>query len=391
MTKGYKKEARPGVWKCMIWLPAEPGLKAKQKGWTVYGTEKDADDSIEDKRVDARRGNLQRPNRELTLAAYLRSWVQGRQRNMKSRAAAERYEGLVRVHIEPSPLGNRPLTKISKADLELFLDGLTRPGSNKLAHDGRPLSSQTRRHIGRLLRQALGDAVLEGKLRASPAITLAIPSAENEEGRALEGWEASRLLQLAQSTRVYPVLLLAFATGARRGELLALRWSDLKGPRLTIQRALDVSKDGLREKETKTGVKRALVLTEETMQFLAQHKAAQSAHRLTIPRDVWVDKGLIVCNEIGDWMSPDLISKDVSRLMQKAGLLDASLHSCRHTFASQALTRGVRMDLVSRMLGHTNLQTTVKRYGHLMDGELEVAARQIGDFLRTATGGSVSG
>lgn len=383
-SKGYKKEVRPGVWKCMIWLPAEPGEKAKQKGWTTYGTERDADEAIEEVRVDARRGNLQRPNRDLTVGEYLKNWAVTRRPVMRSGHAADRYEDMVRLHIEPSPLGKRPLTSATKQDVERFLTGLEQPGANKRSKT-RGLAPQSRRHILRLLKQGFSDAVMDGRLKVSPAKTVPLPAPDNEEGRALEDHEAQRLLECAKGRPIYAVLYLALATGARRGELLVLRWSDAKGNRLTIQRALDNARSGKREKETKSGVKRSLVLSPQAVKFLEQHKAAQEAHRRALPPGVWANKDLILCNELGDWLKPSTVTGQVCRIAHVAELEDISLHSLRHTFASQALARGIRMHVVSRLLGHTDLQTTVKRYGHLLVDELNEAAVQMGEFLQTAT------
>ena len=74
------------------------------------------------------------------------------------------------------------------------------------------------------------------------------------------------------------------------------------------------------------------------------------------------------------------LQKSWRRIRSKAGLDDLRIHDLRHTFASQAVMSGTPLALVSKLLGHSKITTTM-RYAHLADAELANASEDIGKIL----------
>ncbi|HLK62379.1 MAG TPA: tyrosine-type recombinase/integrase [Bryobacteraceae bacterium] len=144
----------------------------------------------------------------------------------------------------------------------------------------------------------------------------------------------------ARSTRLYPFIVLASATGCRRGELLALQWPGLAEStgELSVSRSLEQTKAGLRVKSTKSGEPRKFVVPDPAISVLAEHRAQQEGDkRMFGPDDQ--DHGLIFCQPNGAYYSPDRVGARVKELILAVGLEGVSLHSLRHPFASELLSK----------------------------------------------------
>ena len=172
-------------------------------------------------------------------------------------------------------------------------------------------------------------------------------------------------------------LRLAAATGARRGEVVAIRWVDLKGSRLTIRRSLVESEGQLFERRTKTGSKghRTIAVDAETMRAIdalrVRQRAIAKEHEL--PEPVYVfsfDAG------VTPWR-PDYVSLAYGRLSRR----EYRLHDLRHYHATQLLAAGVPVTTVSKRLGHTSTAVTLNTYGHWLPEQDRDAADIIGRLL----------
>ena len=148
----------------------------------------------------------------------------------------------------------------------------------------------------------------------------------------------------------YKLLIL---TGCRLGEIQTLKWSYIRGNRVEFP-------------DSKTGYKR-LPLNAAAMEILRQ-TPKQEGNTYVICGD---KKGAHIVN----------LQKSWRRIREKAGLDDLRIHDLRHTFASQAVMNGTPLALVSKLLGHKKITTTM-RYAHLADSELLEASEGIGDLLR---------
>ncbi len=155
----------------------------------------------------------------------------------------------------------------------------------------------------------------------------------------------------AQATAITLLLL----TGCRRGEILSLQWSDLRGARL-----------GLRD--SKTGP-RTVWLGREAVDLLASHPRS-----LKVPWIFWNERlGKPIANVHSAWYHV----RDV------AGLRDFRLHDLRHTFASHAAMSRESLPMIGKLLGHRCVKSTA-RYAHLDDAHLLEAAEEIGLAIERA-------
>lgn len=113
---------------------------------------------------------------------------------------------------------------------------------------------------------------------------------------------------------------------------------------------------------------------------LRKWKVRRTGERLAFG-PAYVDVGWICAEPDGSLIQPDTLSARFRALEKWAGVPHRGLHACRHTHAEMALAGGVRLDVVSRQLGHASTSITADVYGHPDDQALEEAAQKIGSVL----------
>ena len=165
------------------------------------------------------------------------------------------------------------------------------------------------------------------------------------------------------------------ATGARRGELLALQWSDLDLLRrsITISKSLEQTRAGLRVKAPKGKKTRSFSLPQTAVAALQFLREEQKEHRRLFA-DSYQDHDLVFCHPEGTYREPDLVSQVIIRRMRKAGVKQASIHTLRHTHTSHLLSNGVPLPAVSARLGHADTNVTARIYSHALPADDQRAA-----------------
>jgi len=221
-------------------------------------------------------------------------------------------------------------------------------------------------------------AVKWGLLKINPAHACDLPPVPQREAPAMDQDGTAKFMEACAGHWLRDVFATAFATGSRRGELLALAWPDvdLGASILTIRKSLEQTKHGLRIKETKGRKIRRLNLPEVSVKLLRELKTRQMETRRMFGFDYRTDLDLIFCHPDGNYIRPDVVTKAARRIAKKAGLKGVSLHTIRHSHGSQLLSLGVPLPAVSKRLGHANVHVTATVYSHALP-EDEIAAAQI--------------
>ncbi len=203
--------------------------------------------------------------------------------------------------------------------------------------------------------------------------------------RALDETQTAWLLTLAEGTRLYMPLLLAVATGMRRGEVLGLRWEDvdLLFCTLAVRQAVEQTKAGLRFKEPKNQRARTIAPSSFVVAALKCHKEQQDKLREILGSD-YKDLGLVCPMEDGEVWKPNSFTPAVSKFIGRARLKGVRFHDLRHSHATQLLKQGVHPKVVSERLGHSSVQVTLDTYSHVLPGMKEAAASQFDQALRAA-------
>ena len=226
-------------------------------------------------------------------------------------------------------------------------------------------------------------AVENGTLARNVAAIRKAPAVEEQEIEILSADQVASVLDGLRDHWLHPIASLALATGMRRGELLALQWSDidLDGANLQVERSIEETRSGLRVKppKTKRG-RRNIDLPAEAVAMLRVHRKKQIELRLALGQGG--QPTLVFSAVEGGLMSPDNFSRDWVRLCRAKKLPRVSFHALRHTHASVLIQAGVDILTISRRLGHYKPSVTLDTYGHLIKGADAAAAKAIAPLLR---------
>ena len=222
---------RGSTWSYVIRVK-DPETGISKPRWVGgFATEEDAKAARDEARVKARHGEYIDRNR-ITVAAYLDDWIDAHAMEIKPRTLAD-YRACIRLYAVPR-IGHLPIQAVRPSTItKLYRDLLTSGG-----RDGQPLAVATVTHLHAVLRKAFRDAVIVDELIGSNPVE----RAKRPRGQAQEPgtvWTIAQLrafLATAQQHRLFAFFHVAAYTGARRGELLNLRWKDidLDGKKITI-------------------------------------------------------------------------------------------------------------------------------------------------------------
>jgi integrase len=377
-------------WCYSIELPNDEQVKRKRIFKSGFERKGDAEDELAKKLRELDDGTDVKPSPQ-TLGEFLEEWLTEHAERNCAGKTAERYRQLAQYAIAAH--GTVALQDVSTLMLDRFY-GRLRDGKGK---SGKPLSSRTVRHVHDTLRAALNHALRWRLLKVNPALPCRLPKIEKKEARVVEEAQLQALIDEARGDGwMYPLLVLDSATGLRRGELCALRWSDvdLEKPALenewqaglTVRQSLEQTKAGLRLKTPKNGKPRRLTLPAAAVDALKAHKRAQGRNRRLFGEGYRADLDLVFASPAGDYLKPNTVSPAVSALTAKVGLKGIGLHSLRHTHGSQLLAAGVSLPAVSKRLGHSSVAVTAAIYAHAFTAD-EIAAaeaweKKIGANLR---------
>ena len=165
---------------------------------------------------------------KLTVANYLRAWLAGP--HGLAGKTAERYRQLAEQQIIPH-LGHMALQAVRPVHVEAWHATLLKSGGK----GGGPLSARTTGHAHRILHRLLARAVTAELVARNVASAVKPPRVEDTEIASLKADEVAAVLAALQGHPLEPIAVLALATGARRGEILALRWSDINIDAATLR------------------------------------------------------------------------------------------------------------------------------------------------------------
>lgn len=311
---------------------------------------------------------------EQTLSEYLTTWLADYAKPNVTGKTYERYERIVEHNIKPH-LGHIRLCDLKPTEIQRFYSLLLREGRKK----GGGLSPLTVQHVHRLLRKTLHQAVRWEILDRNPADGADSPRVPRKEMHALDREGLTRLLALLRGNKLYLPVLLAATTGMRRGEIMALRWSDidLDGRVLRVARSLQQTKAGLEFKEPKSvRGRRNIRLAQATIDALKTHRKAIDTG----------DSGLVVCRPDGTPWPPDQLSAEFHLFAKRNGFA-IRFHDLRHTHASNLLRDGVPVNVVSQRLGHAEPAITLNVYSHVLPGMQEEAAAKVDAMMAEVLAG----
>jgi integrase len=320
-----------------------------------------------------------------TLAMLLAEFMTQHAEENLAPKTVERYREMA-VYIAPELLA-MDLTAITPLHFSREWTRLLKCGGHtRKTKTPRPMKPKSVRNIAGLVSSAYLRAIKWGLVTTNPVTHSDLPKMKKRTGLALLPSEQDRMIECAVGPWCLGTFLeMATATGCRRGEVLALRWSDIRDGAAFVDRSLSQTRDGLIFKSTKTETPRRIELPPTTLPVLARHRKRQDEFRRQFGPDYRIDLDLIIANPDGTPLKPDSVSGTVSRLCRVLGLpKGASLHTIRHSHASLLLADGVDLATVSERMGHSSVATTANIYAHAIRGKDRAAAQTWDSIMQRA-------
>lgn len=328
----------------------------------VYGDgEKDAQRKLEELKKKAASG-LDLNLGTAKFGPTMRFWLFNIKRIDKDIKASSfaRYESAFRNHIENKDIARVTLASINTAVMQAYIASL---------YEIYGLSVASIKNVIKIAKMFFIWAVNEGYTVKNPMSNLTIPGKRDKAQKVLETFTAEERKLLSdymdESGYQYDTLIrLAFATGMRKGELLALRWSDIEDNVITISRSTavvtHVDKEGNRERyrevwDPKTeNAYREIPLNPETAAMLKQHQIDQAKYFLKSG----IRSEYVFTTMAGELIDSSSLSKSFNRLQTRAGIRPRKFHAIRHTFATEAIRAGVDVKDLQMIMGHSDIETT---------------------------------
>jgi integrase len=304
-----------------------------------------------------------------SVADYLTRWL-ARADHLRP-ITRKRYEALIRLHADPH-LGHLELRKVQPqhvADVYAAIRGQRKPATIGQLHA--------------VLHSAFDQALSWRMIAYNPVAAVRAPKVEQREMRIFTVPESHRFLAAVAGDPLEALYVLAVTTGARQGELLALRWGDvdLDAGTIAINATLTRMDGAWHRSPPKTPG------SVRTVHLSALAQKALRAHRLRMSEELLPLRGrtegdTLVFLQAGSPVNGfHVTERSLKPLLRRVGLPVIRFHDLRHVFASIMLSNGTRPDLVAQMLGHTNPATTLRIYAHLMPGDQAAAMARLDAVL----------
>jgi integrase len=348
---------------------------ARQDRRSVFGsTESEAIRKLREAQRQAETGA--RPDGTLTVAKLMDQFLATVSQSRKLSTHAN-YQAVSRAYIVPR-LGRRRVSKLSPGEVASWLSDLRSEG----------LSPSTTRLARTVLRLALEQAKSWGKTPINAAALVPAPKLDRQARRPPNVEAVQQLLALAQGERLGVLFLLSVTTGARRGELLALRWSDvnLDTGEVRIAGTLNyVPRNGLVRSTPKSGRERVVYITTDVTQLLKFHQEQQDKERHSVRWEV-SEADYVFTTLTGTPVDPRNLTRIWHRLRGEAGLpVGTHLHDLRHFVATEMLSAGIPLSTISKQLGHSSIRVTADIYAHVEPILLRNAAETLSGVLLSKT------
>jgi len=311
---------------------------------------------------------------QYTVAEWLRVWFETYSQPSVRPTTADYYQNFMENHIIPN-IGDTLIGKLTSLEIQQMYNKIKTSGRVQRYKNMTDLSVSNRlvRGVHMLLHQCLGQAVKERLISQNPTNGCKIPPKEKAEMKIIPPEQIGVYLKAAEERGLLAMFYLELTTGLRRGELLALLWSDL----YIEKRAISITKQVVARKgeltvnvpKTQNSI-RTIVIPEQVVNLLIAEHEKHPDNPYMFPSPV-----------TGTMYHPCTAGRIHKKLLKQAGIENMRFHDLRHTFATLALQNGVDVKTLSGMLGHYSAGFTLDTYTHVTNKMQREAAEKMGGFM----------
>lgn len=384
MAKQTKNQVKNGIvfsgksWSYVIRVPDPITGKTKPAWFGGFDTALNAKLARDKARVSVGQRDYIAPTK-LTVGEYLTAWIDAHARKIKP-TTLNRYRELIKDYLVPR-LGSIKLQELKPLHIEQFYNSM----AERVGVAGKHLAPRTSRQAGAILKTALKQAVeVENLITINPATRVKLPKSNSVTPTPFNFSELKQFLEVARSHRLYFYFRLSAFTGARRGELLALKWSDFDGKTINLTKnRTSIGNEVIEQNTTKGGNngQRRVPLDNETIEQFKEHRRRQLSERMALG-EYWQDTGYVFTQENGIPLFTNTVSDLYRKLIKKAGLRHNRLHDLRHAHATELLRLGEPLHVVANRLGHRDAMVTATIYAHVSSEQAETASERFASASR---------
>jgi len=376
-VRGHLEPRGSGTWRAKVFLGRDANGRQRYLTRTVHGTKREADAQLRQLILEA---GLAHETSNATFSDLAAKWLELTSETLSPSTLRE-YRRLLAKIILPQ-FGSFKVRAIRPSDLDTFYASLRRRGVS----GRRPLSAQSVHHVHALIRRLLNQAMKWDWILANPAINASPPRVDPVELEVPDVETVTQIINFAEERNpdIACFLRLAAVTGARRGELCAIRWHDFdrKGILSIKHSIVDGRNDELIEKGTKTHASRRVVIDALTLRVIDAQRERSEERSKECGRKFSRNNFVFASSPDGSmpWR-PHRVTLAFKRLCDELGFSGVRLHDFRHFTATQMLAAGVPVKTVAGRLGHANAATTLNVYAHALESSDVEAAHLLGGLL----------
>lgn len=329
-------------------------------------------------------GNYIKPEKML-FSAFANEWLEKFARKELSSTTFVNYESKLTTNILPV-IGHVRMDEINTLMLQTLMDELKRKDGSNVE-----LSFYTKFDVYRTLRSIFKYAVQWKVLVRNPLEGVNKPKNRNKKEVSAYDEEEVAIIFNALNDEPFKwriFAMLAIVAGIRRGENLALEWSDIdfEKSRLDIHQSI-VSADGKTEiKDTKTNSSNRLVsLPASVMDELRKYRVHWVQEKLKAKNWTETEREWVFHQRNGTYVHPSSATHWWNKFAKKLDIKYIRLHDLRHTSASLLIAQGVHAKIISERLGHANIKITMDTYGHALRSADQAAAETFESLFQPKT------
>ena len=324
---------------------------------------------------------------EYTVATWFNYWLWNiKKRDIKPKTF-ERYECIYRNYIKGSEIANIPLYKFKLNNLQAYY--------NRLSDNGK--SPSIIKTINEKLKSSMIDAEKNGYIEKNYCQLVNLPKEKMKE-KKIEVFSVDQqndFLEIIKCHEFEILFLLAIGTGLRRGELLALRWSDIDFENKTINVDSNIQQAYIFEdEETKRLEKieqepktinsfRTVPIPSKVLDKLQEHKQKQEQYKLAF-QERYIDNDFVICDKYGKALDVKRPTRMFYSIQKKMGIPEdekIKFHGLRKTYATRLFEKEVPPKTVQMLLGHSEISITLDIYTQVMENKKVEAIEKIDDIF----------
>ena len=380
MAKGHirKRTNKSGVvsYQLVIETERDPVTGKRERSYFTYPTKKQAEAELHHKIYALNTGGVQTAPSSIKLKDWLAKWMDEYKKNLE---ATSRTNYIERIAYRINPyLGDIPLKRITPTAIQQWLNTLqTTEG----------LSPKSIANLYNILNPALERAVVDNLIPTNPCAHAVLPKKQPYQAQVYNQQQIQQLFALVKGTDMELIVLLGLYLGLRRGEMVALQWSDvdLINGIVHVHRNCVLAKGKPITKAPKStaGIRSIPLGAPQLQQLKAAHQ------QYLLDKLAWgkgfKDTDLVIRKPDGSAYNPDSISQKWERFVKNSGLPVIRLHDLRHSCATALVAAGVNPKTVQTMMGHANMQVTMGIYVHSTPQMDQAAASSLNQFIYPTT------